>query len=723
MKKTISTIAISIAILIVLAVTFLLAYYHINYQNDAILTESTAFELSTYPSERAQPDELVLIPVPKALDLQPGRVAIGSTVNFSAPASIERDLITGIIHQQTDLSVDENRPTVIRFREDADLPNQGYRLQIAPNGITIDYADQAGLFYSIITLRQIMDQSTSRNLPALTISDWPDMEIRGAMIDISRDKIPTMETLYELIDFLTLMKYNHLQLYVEGFSIEYPSFRELWEETETPVTGEDIVALTRYSRDRFIDLVPNQNALGHMAAWLATDRFSDLAECPDGFMLLGLIDNKATLDATDPRSMELVKQMTEDILPNFDSDFFNANLDEPFEIGQCKNKDLAEEIGTGQIYIDFVIELNEFIKEKGKRMMMWGDVVSKHPEIIPQIPDDVILIEWGYEDIHPFDANSRKYSEAGLEFMVAPGTSSWTTFTGRTDNMKLNIENAVGSGLNHGAMGMLLTDWGDFGHWQYWPVSSAPFVYGSALSWNFDSKDQLPLVPFLNRMIFNDEAGLMGDFVLDIGRYNQFEEYLMVNMTTTMQMFMFGLLDQVILNAIESKVQTGLLEFISTDDGLQTTIINRFENTKPYEVQTILDYTSELLSMLDHTEMNRPDSALIRDEYTNAIRMIQLGALSKKYVNLKRINSADENIELLLDMKSLADQIILEHERLWLTRNRPGGLDRSLNGFHSFNDQIESELDVMRSNPVSRFFKLNAEKVIASAAALYIKMQ
>src|SRR4029078_11850742 len=110
--------------------------------------------------------------------------------------------------------------------------------------------------------------------------------------------------------------YNQLQLYVEGFSFGYPSFRNLWEKTETPFLPQEIQMLDAYCKERNIELVPNQNSLGHMGAWLATDQFKDLAECPEGYKLLGLIELKTTLSPTNPKSIALVKQMSGDLLPN-----------------------------------------------------------------------------------------------------------------------------------------------------------------------------------------------------------------------------------------------------------------------------------------------------------------------------------------------------------------------------------------------------------------------
>ena len=719
--RIIRYIATGIMGLIALVIISLIAYYHVSYQSPPSLPDSREYEFGADSASEHAESPFVIVPVPKKIEPSSGYFIMPGEVSFSA-ASGNRETISRILSQWLKIPVTDTGRRSIRFITDNSIPQQGYRLDISSSGVEIAYGDDEGLYYGVVTLSMLSEQ-TGGQLPGMIIADWPDMPVRGAMLDISRDKVPSLETLYGIVDFLSMMKYNHLQLYVEGFSIAYPSFRELWEATETPVTGEEIRQLDRYCADRFIDLVPNQNSLGHMNAWLATEKFADLAECPDGYKLMGLIEYKSTLDVSNPRSMELVKQMTDDILPYFSSGYFNANLDEPFELGKCKNRELAGETGVGQLYMDFVTELNNYISSKGRKMMMWGDIVTKHPEIIPKIPEDVVLLEWGYEHMHPYDSNCRQYDEAGLNYMVCPGTSSWTTITGRTENMKGNIANAVGNGIKYNAKGMLLTDWGDMGHWQYWPVSYAPFVYGAALSWNYESRDDLPLATFLNRMVFRDSAGIMGDLVLDMGRYNQFEEFMMVNMTTTNMAYMFGIRDKVMIDAIFKKLQEGLFDLVGHNDELTKPLKEMFDNPGPYDYRSVIDYTATLGNMLAETNMKRSDASLIVDEYLNAVRMIHLGARTKEYIIYKRERSAAENIETLEQMQELCETVIEEHQRLWLARNREGGLERSLASFRELNRQIGSQLDLMTGNKVSRFLRMTGEKIAAAAAAIYIGLQ
>jgi N-acetyl-beta-hexosaminidase len=118
-------------------------------------------------------------------------------------------------------------------------------------------------------------------MPCLSIIDYPDFQSRGVMLDISRDKVPTLQTLCELTDRLASWKINQLQLYTEH-TFAYRNHPEPWENS-SPFTGEDIIILDEYCKQRYIELVPNQNSFGHMHRWLKLPRYKPLAECPDGY--------------------------------------------------------------------------------------------------------------------------------------------------------------------------------------------------------------------------------------------------------------------------------------------------------------------------------------------------------------------------------------------------------------------------------------------------------
>src|SRR2546430_8694197 len=166
-----------------------------------------------------------------------------------------------------------------RERIDRSLPRQGYRLTITADAISLDVADPAGAAYGRITLAGLTDDDGLVSLGSVT--DWPDVPVRGVMLDISRSKVPTMATLRSIVDRMADLKLNQLQLYMEH-TFAYAGHEAVWAEA-SPMTADEMAELAAYCRARHVELVPNQNCLGHMERWLRHERYRPLAICPDGW--------------------------------------------------------------------------------------------------------------------------------------------------------------------------------------------------------------------------------------------------------------------------------------------------------------------------------------------------------------------------------------------------------------------------------------------------------
>ncbi len=713
--KVLKIIGLSILALIFLVIFGLLFYYHSLY-NETALPPETIIAVKLNPASGSE--RPVLLPVPKTVTWNTGYFRLPDLIRFHAPAE-DAELIQRISTIQLKRKAEPEAQHSITFVSNKNLEPQAYTLTIQPNLVKIEYNDHAGLFYAITTLKQIAKQSNNL-LPCVQIKDKPDLQTRGALLDISRGKVPTLQTLFGMIDFLADLKYNQLQLYIEGFSFAYPSFKHLWEKTETPLTPDEFKQLDNYCKERFVELVPNQNSLGHMNAWLAKEEYKGLAECPKGYKFLGLIDMKTTIAPSNPKSLELVTKMSEDLLPNFSSGKFNVNLDEPFELGKNKEHPVNDPKEVAKIYLDYAKRLNSYVESKGKKMMMWGDVISKNPEMAAQIPKDITLLEWRYESFQDFEKICRVYQEAGLHFMVCPGTSSWTSFTGRTDNMMANIENAVKNGIKYGADGMLITDWGDAPHLQYLTVSYAGLAYAGALSWNDTSETKNELGSYLSRTAFNDTIGKMGNIVLELGRYNQYEEYPMVAGTMTGWAYRFGMMDKTMTDALFKKFQKGISELLPAEEDGSKILMDGFKHPKIYNAGAIINLMDTLQKELFQTRLNIPDSTLIVDEYSNAIRMIKLGALLKQFNNYHLQQADSVNRTLLTEMKDLCTTILSEHKRLWLARNKKGGLSQSMESIKSLQVQVDKQLALLDKNGIKRWLNRTGEKLITAAAVLYL---
>ena len=130
------------------------------------------------------------------------------------------------------------------------------------------------------------------------------------------------------------------------------------------------------------------------------------------------------------------------------------------------------------MYLGFLLKVFDLVRARGHRPMFWGDIILKHPALVERLPKDVIALDWGYEGNHPFAEEAAKFRKAGLDFYVCPGTSAWNSLSGRVENMRENMAAAESAGRMNGAKGFLVTDWGDGGHWQPLAASLPGLVLG-----------------------------------------------------------------------------------------------------------------------------------------------------------------------------------------------------------------------------------------------------
>ncbi len=404
----------------------------------------------------------------------------------------------------------------LKFKKTECLTEEAYRISVNEQEIVIGSSTDKGAFYAVMTLKWL--SKNQEKTQCFEVYDYPDLKVRGYMMDISRAKVPNISTIKEVIDLLSSLKYNHLELYVEGFSLESKAFPWVLKDGNY-LTFEEYVSLEDYAYDHFIDLVPNENGFGHMQDWLLLDEFKHLSEVDDLFEMWGSKRTSSTLDVTNPESTEFVKKLYDDFLPHSKSKYFNMNFDEPFELGHGKSKELVEKIGEGEAFVDYFLTLYEHVKKHGKTPMIWGDVLLKHPESIKRLPKDVIFIDWGYNVDYPYYKNLKLLKELGVKFMTAPATSTWGVITSRYLEMVTTIRNACFYTRYYEGEGMLLTDWGDLGHLQYLPYSYPGIIYGAMCSWNVDNSPEYLIKAVLEELV----GTVCATLILDLSTYTRLE--------------------------------------------------------------------------------------------------------------------------------------------------------------------------------------------------------
>ncbi len=617
---------------------------------------------------------LTLLPYPKTMTLTGSAFTLPDTgsiiLNVPRPADLfftaQRAEAAIRTITATDWQIAGGRlpgALVITFDGSLNRP-QGYRLTIDAEGIRIAASDAPGAFYGVMTLAQII-QTAGRTLPGLTIEDWPDFPARGVLLDISRDKVPSMQTLYDLIDLLAGWKINQVQLYTEH-TFAYRDHRAVWQHA-SPVTAGQILSFDACCRERFIELVPNQSSFGHMHRWFEHARYMPLAEIEGEFETpWGSIWGPFSLSPAVPETVPFLAGLYDELLPNFTSRLFNVNGDETFDLGLGRSKTLVEQRGKGRVYLDFLLKIYDLVRARGHTMQFWGDIINQYPDLVPDVPKDTIALEWGYEADHDFPGKTKLFADSGVPFYVCPGTSSWTSIAGRTDNCTANIRNAVKNGLKHGAVGVLNTDWGDQGHWQPLPVSYLGFACGAALSWAYAQNVTIDLATALAAFAFRDQAGVMGKLAYDLGNAYQVPGVLVPNSSALFLAY------SVSLDAMRSSLFANRLspeaQAVLADDARLTA-----------NLRATLDYIDGALQPLSRAEMARPDADLVTREFALAGWMLRHGAQRALF----QLGGEDFSAgSLAADL----DAIETEFRALWLARNRPGGLDDSIARLHAAHD-------------------------------------
>ena len=340
------------------------------------------------------------------------------------------------------------------------LEKEEYHLTVDGDGVTLESSCEEGLFRAVTSLWQLMRRDRGK-LPHMRVSDKPALPRRGYMLDISRGKKPRVDTIKGMIDFLAALKYNEFQLYMEGDCFKYAAYPEENADFDC-LTPDDIRELDRYCRERFIDLVPNQNSFGHMYTWLKKPAFHHL----------GLFESEdevpSTLNPLLPESFEFVSNLYASLLPCFTSEYVNIGLDEAYGLGRYQIEDYCREKGKDVVFMEWLNKLSSHIRDTyGKKVMFWADMIYNYPQSYSMVPRDAIALEWGYELIQSqrMTAHCIAYRDADVRYYVCPSVSG-----------ELAAE--------YGAEGLLLTDWGDGGHPQYWLWSMNPIALAGQYAWN-----------------------------------------------------------------------------------------------------------------------------------------------------------------------------------------------------------------------------------------------
>ncbi len=394
-----------------------------------------------------------------------------------------------------------------------DKGTQKYYITVDENRITVCGESEQALSFGIQTVKQMVMQENVF-IPCVEIEDEPDTLDRECYLDVSRGRVPKLDTIKQYVDRLVFYKYTALQIYIEH-TFQWEGFEEI-NMNKGFLTAEEILELDQYCKDRFIELIPSISSCGHLFRLLHSQSYNKYAEL-GGYELdtHKWFESREhhTIDTTNPESFDLIISLYEQIMPLFSSNRFHICCDETMDLGMGRGKAMADKIGKGQMYVNWINKLYAYLKSKGKEVMFWSDVLRKQTELIPQLPDDIVCLIWEY--YHPLrEQNVTPFVESGMRCMLCSSAAAYTRFIpwyhGEGGFVAYdNIYDLAQYGKTHKVEGQVLTDWGDFGHTCHVAMRYPIIGYAGALFWNADGNAELEKFDrFVSKIEYGDEEVL-----------------------------------------------------------------------------------------------------------------------------------------------------------------------------------------------------------------------
>ncbi|QQS08855.1 MAG: family 20 glycosylhydrolase [Phycisphaerales bacterium] len=606
----------------------------------------------------------MLVPAPRRLALGVGRCQARSTWRVRVESDTPTDTVS-LANSARNIEIRQHADAdgVARIDPTCDIPAGGYRLTITASDekrgtspLRILASDATGVRHALQTLAQLTLQY--REIPTLEIEDEPGFPIRALMFDVSRTRVPTMEHLREVINTLARLKMNHLQLYTEH-AFAYAGHEDVWRDA-SPITPDEVRTLDAYARDHGITLVANQNCFGHLARWLKLPKYAHLAETQsDWRFLCWPRSGPFSLCPTDPRSLEFVEGLLDQLLPCFSSDLVNIGCDETYDIEFGRSKDEVTRLGRHVVYAKFVNSVAQAVLDRGRRPMFWADIALSRPEAFEMLPKELIALAWGYEDDSPFARWCETICSHGREAWICPGTSSWRSIAGRTTERRANIANAARGGVRHGAGGFLVCDWGDTGHHQQWPITLNALAQAAHAAWNPERADNVDREA-VSMHILGDKSLRLADLLDTLGDADLVLRETCGDLARAPSGPSIG---------TRLRNQSAIFLDLLTPDSMwrDTGAIEHWVHAVEVVRRVAREVPSEI-------------PTLISDELAHTLAFAEFAAER----GLRRRTASDSDRPTLAAVwTDRLHALEREHTRLWHLRSRPGGLTESCSHFET----------------------------------------
>lgn len=320
----------------------------------------------------------------------------------------------GILLQATQ---DISQAQVI-FKTNENCQSEEYYLMISEGVSTVSASTEAGCFYAVETLRQLLRLDETQEFPTCKncyVQDAPKFGYRGLSVDICRHFFP-LSTLKQIVDLMSRVKLNKLHLHLsddQGFRFEvekYPLLNSIGSVRggsevvvggkrfvdENPVCGylskADCRQLVEYAAQRKIEIIPELDVPGHAVAMIASYPELSCEGTPVEVRQKWGI-SKDILCAGNKFVYTFVKDVLDELCEVFPGKFVHLGGDEAPKDRWCNCKKCREKLAElkldnyDQLQIYMVEVFRAHLEAKGKTVICWNDGLAKasSAQIVSQV--------------------------------------------------------------------------------------------------------------------------------------------------------------------------------------------------------------------------------------------------------------------------------------------------------------------------------------------------
>ncbi|MDD3886294.1 MAG: family 20 glycosylhydrolase [Victivallaceae bacterium] len=250
------------------------------------------------------------------------------------------------------------------------VPVRGSTLVVTPLGVKASAADGEALLYALVRLNEAVRLSCGG-----TFCDAPEgAASRGIMLDLARVPETPSYVITQILPALAANRQNRLYLYFENKLI-LPGV-PAGEPHPCAWTAADARRVVRAAREYAVEVVPVIASAGHREALLSQPRFAALAA-------------PGTMDHLNPRSRRAVKYFERELAAYcriFPSPVIHLAGDETPYLGD----------DNAQCYADFFNHAVSVAAAHGRRVMLWGDMLEHHPELLEKLDRRIEPVLWKY---------------------------------------------------------------------------------------------------------------------------------------------------------------------------------------------------------------------------------------------------------------------------------------------------------------------------------------